>query len=385
MLGDPGFAASMAKYLGSRGLEPILARNAESALETLAEVNPDVAVVSQLMSGMDGLTVVRRLKELKVNLPVALVAAVSSSQGLNDVRRSSEADVVLPATFQPEALLATLRRLTTPPELLVKTAPRASAHKEIEDKLRNAPRIDAPAAPVTPAPERIATSTAPMAAIEPAYLLSRAYSDNVTGALRFVSGGIERTVYLAQGRPIVVTSNVPEERIGQILLRKGKITAPELATALNQVAKKNKRLAQVIVEMGVMTQREQDEEVADQYAERTLALFGWREASVEFMPRAPPDELVPIRLASERLVMEGLRRHYDVPRLEACFPNPVAPLHVAPDASQKLSLLALSPLEGAVLVLIDGQRSVAELAALAPSRVDALRAMYAGVCLGILG
>ena len=384
VLGDPGFAASMAKYLGSRNFEPIIARDASNALDTLGEIKPDCAIVSQLMSPMDGVTLVRRLKESRVALPVALVAAVSSPQGISDVRRSCEADTVLPSTFQPEALVATIRRLTTPAELLAKPAPRPRAHAEIEAKLKNAPKIDAAPAPVEPAQEKIATSVAPTAPIEPAWLLCRAYADTVTGALRFVSGGIERTVYFAQGRPIVVTSNVPEERIGQILIRKGKITPRELDTALNQVKKKNKRLASVIVEMGIMTQREQDEEVADQYAERTLALFGWHESSVEFTPRAPPDELVPIRLAPERIVIEGLRRHYDVARLEAVFPNPLAPMHLAPEASQKLALLNLSPLEGAVLVLVDGQRSVAELASLAPSRLDALRALYAAACLGIL-
>lgn len=384
VLGDPGFAAAMAKYMGTRGFDPVIARNGQNALETLDDVQPEVAVVSQLMAGTDGIALVGKLKERRVKMPIALVAAVSSPQGISDVRNICEAEAVLPATFQPEALIATLRRLTTPQELQKKPARPASAPAEIEAQLRQAAPVSGPATPVEPAPEKIAISSQPVTAIEPAWLLARAYADSVTGALRLVSGGIERTLYFTRGRPIVVTSNVPEERIGQILIKKGKITPRELELALNKVRTKGKRLAQLIVEMGVMTQKEQDEEVAEQYAERTLALFSWREAAVEFTPRPPPDELVQIRLAPERLIIEGLRRHYDAARLEAVFPNPLAPARLAADVQSRLQLLNFSPLEAAVLVLVDGARSIAELAALAPSRLDALRALYSCVCLGIL-
>jgi len=385
VLGDAGLAAAMAKYVNANGFECVVGKGAQDALDTLGSVKPDVVVVSQLLAGIDGIKLVDRLKHARAVLPVAIVAAVNSPQGLNDVRSSCDANAVLPARFQPDALLATLKRLTSPPEEQAKSTRPSSAQREIEDKLKAAPRMSGPAQPVVPAQEKIAVSSVPSTPIEPAWLMARAHADQVTGALRLVSGGIERTLYLTQGRPVVVTSNAPEERIGQILIRKGKLTQKELDVALNHVQKKHKRLAEVLVEMGVMTQRDQDQEVADQYAERAIALCSWREASVEFTPRAPPDELVQIRLSTERLVLEGLRRHYDVKRLEGVFSNPLAPLRAAPDISQRLALINLAPLEGAALLMVDGVRSAAELAALAPSREDALRALYVCICFGLLG
>lgn len=415
VLGDPGFAAAMGKYLTVRGFEPHLVKTAATAVDVVKETQPCAVVLTQLLSGIDGPALTRKIREANLTMPVILIAAVTSPSGVNDVSRVSSADAVLPANFQPEALLNMIRRASTgdplePPKnrkpppapgkddtaamrvaKAAKDPGAAGAHTgaqramEIEAQIGGAKPVGGAPQPVAPAPQAVAVAKTPAVPIDPAYLICRAFSDNVTGALRFVSGGAERIVHFNQGRPIVVTSNLPEERIGQILIRKGKIAPSELDKALKLVEKKGKRLAQIMVEMGVMTEREHDEELAEQYAERLLALFSWREASVEFTVTPPPHELVQIRLPPERIVMEGLRRHYDTARIEAALFDPTRVLRLAPDAGQRVSLLQLEPKEAAVLVLVDGRRTIAELCQLAPSRLDALRALYASFCLAILG
>ena len=413
VLGDAGFAAAMAKYLTVRGFEPVLVKQAVHAIDTVKESNPAAVVASQLLSGIDGPALTRKLREANLTVPAVLIAAATSTAGVLDVSRVSSADAVLPANFQPEGLVALLRRAAAgesldPPKKRRETlkpddtaahrvakasaAPGAAdAFKsaaramELEDQIRSAkPGTGAPQ-PVAPSPASVATSTSPVVGIDPAYIISRAFADNVTGALRFVSGGAERILHFNQGRPIVATSNLPEERIGQILIRKGRITPRELDAALNQVKKKQKRLAQIMVEMGVMTMREHDEELAEQYAERILALFGWREASVEFTSTAPPHELVQIRLPPERLVAEGLRRHYDAARLQAALWDPNRVPRLAPDAPQRVPFLVLEPQEAAALVLVDGRRTIGEICGLAPAPLEALRALYGALCLSIIG
>lgn len=415
VLGDPGFAASLAKFLGTRAFDIVLAKSSAHALEVLPEVKPDVVVASQLLPGMDGAALCQKVKYER-DMPFIVIGAVTSSAGLNDLRRSSGADVVLAATFQPEMLVNALRKLTAPPPAPGSTPSKgfpaatgspsaplkplgsapppaptrpaegslANLTLDIEEAMRAAPASTAPPKPVAPAPAALAASTVASSPMDPAWIVSRALVDNVTGALRFVSGGVERTLYFAQGRPIVVTSNVPEERIGQILIRKGMLAPQELEQALKLAAKKGKRLAEIIVEMGVMTQRDHDEELASQYAERALALFAWSEAAIEFQPHPAPDELVQIRLAPERIVVEGLRRYYDAQRLEIALHDPSRVFYPAPMAAERLPFLNLHPLETAALVLVDGRRTVAEVAAQAPARLEALRALYSCFCLNLV-
>lgn len=418
VLGDPGFAAAMAKYLLQRGFETTLVKTPANTADVIRETKPAAVLISQLLTGgMDGPALTRKIRDAGYTTPLVLIAAVTSSAAVNDVVRVSSADQVLPANFLPEGLVALLRKAAAgesldphkqsvltrkpPPDKDDTAAVRVAKHTsspgaadalggakralELELELGGAKSSNLTPKPVAAAPDTVAKSSVPAVAIDPAYMISRAFSDNVTGALRFVSGGAERTVHFHAGRPIVATSNIPEERIGQILIRKGKITAKELEAALHQVQKKQKRLAQIMVDMGVMTMREHDEELAEQYAERILALFAWREASVEFQPTPPPHELVQILLPPERLVSEGLRRHYEPARLQAALWDPNRVLRLAPDAGQRVPFLVLEPLEAAALVLIDGQRTVGQICSMAPGKVEALRALYATMCLGIAG
>lgn len=417
VLGDPGFATAMAKYLSQRGFDPTLVKQPANTVEVITELKPAAVLLSQLLSGLDGPALTRKIRDAQLTVPVIMIAAVSSQAAVADVTRVSSADMVLPANFLPEGLIAILRRAAAGESLeaprkegpltrkgpgkddtaatrVAKAASAPSAAEalggarrtlELELQINSAQPMSGAPKPVPPAPDSVATSSTPPVAIDPAYLLSRAFNDNVTGALRFVSGGAERTIYLSGGRPIVATSNLPEERIGQILIRKGKITKGELDGALIQVKRKQKRLAQIMVEMGVMTMRDHDEELAEQYAERILALFGWHHASIEFTPTPPPDELVQILLPPERLIMEGLRRHYEPARLEAALWDPNRVLRLAADAGKRVPFLVLQPLEAAALLLVDGQRTVTEICTLSPGRVDALRALYASMCLAIVG
>lgn len=415
VLGDASFAAAMVKFLGARGFDPALAKTSTDALDLVKSMKPDVVVASQLLPGMDGVQLCKNMKKFTAT-PFLIIAAVSSPAGLTDVKNSSGADNVLPATFQQEALVTALRKLTTPPaehtpSKGVRAAtpskgspvastpsqgtapaplrpqppgPQSSSTAAIEEMMRTAMMPDEPPRPVQHLPDRPAVASGPRVPIDPAWLISRALVDRVTGALRFVNGEIERIVYFAQGRPIVVTSNVAEERIGQILIRKGKMTPTELEQALQLSKKKGKRLAEIIVEMGVMTMRDHDEELAEQYAERLLAIFAWREASVEFQPHPAPQELVQIRLAPERVVTEGMRRHYDAARLEHALHDPFRVLMPVPGAAERLPYLNLSQIEVAGLLLVDGRRTIADVAAQSPSRIDALRAIYASICLSLV-
>ncbi len=429
VLGDSGLAATMATYLGTRNFEPIIAKASTGALEMVEQVKPAAVVASHLMPGMDGPTLSKKIQESHPGVAVVMIAAVSSAAGITDVRRASSADVVLPSNFQPDALVVTLRRLAVSkrgkptvakaggPEMFSPAAavpasktdpagkaadPKAavaptavapaaagapeatSSTMQVEEAMRASVPVDAPAQPVQAAAFTPATSTVPATPIEPAYLISRAFADNVTGALRFVANGEERTIYFARGRPIVATSNVQSERIGQILIRKGKLTEKELEKALANSKKRNMRLVQVLVEMGVLTHAEHEAELAAQYTDRILSLFAWREASIEFHPTPPPAELVKVQMAPEKLVIEGLRRHYDVARLEAALWDPNRVPHAAPDIEARLPLLELDPLESAALIMVDGERSLADVCNLAPSRLECLRALYGCLCLGLL-
>lgn len=383
VLDDQTFAGLLGNALREKGFDPVTIQGSVAALEDCKASKPAVVVASQLLPGIDGVALAKQVKALH-HIPIVLVSAVSTTTGIRDVRRASGAEVVLPRNFKPEALVYALRGLLFP----ASTKPSAETRKVLE-AFRTASPPTGAAVPVAPAPAGPATPTTLLMPIDPAWLLGRAALDRVTGALRFVKDGVERTIHLSEGRPVVATSNVPEERLGALLIRKEKITPSELNEALNFAAKKNIRLLQVLVTMGVLTESEKIEEVAEQYAERTLALFAWKEASIAFTPQPAPAEEITVLLPAERLIAEGIRRHYDLPRLQAVLAAERV-LSPAADLSTRAVSLSLTEAEFATLPLVDGVRTIgavcaaAQLTTAAPSSTDSLRALYACLCLDLV-
>lgn len=396
VLDDPALADRLVAALHQKGLDATAFQGSAAALAACDAAKPGALVTGQLLAGIDGIALTKQVKSVH-RIPVVLISAMSTTAGIQDARRASGADAVLPRSFKPDALLDAIRRV-----LGIAVKP-ATGPRKIVESFRKAPPPTGTAAPVPPAPAGPATPTTPVTPVDPAWILGRAALDGVTGALRFVNKGVERTIYLSGGRPVIATSNVPEERLGAVLVRKEKITPGELNEALNYAAKKNLRLLQILVTMGVLTEKEKVEEVAEHYAERTLALFAWVEASIEFTSRPAPVEDVTVQLPAERLIAEGVRRHYDLPRLQALLPGDRV-LSPAADLSTRAMMLSLTEAELAPLPLVNGVRTVADVCAAAsqaqapfrmegftveittgtPSLVDSLRALYASLCLDLV-
>ena len=431
VLDDAKLAQHVQSFLGGQGFEASAYKTGAEVLESVGRARPDAVVASQLLPGMDGISLTQNIQKETSATKVVLLAAVGSPAGIQDVRKTSKADGVLPRGFKPEQLVKELQRVlgllppkgtskaaaaaastqpgqtpqpgerrpTRPPPVIAPPAPeltpvetvevapppQAAATLDIETALRWATEPTGPATPVTPAPDRAAPISAEPTPFEPAWMLSRAFGDNVSGALRFVNGSVERAVFLDHGRPLVATSNVPSERIGAILVAKGKVTEAGVEQLLEASRRTGRRFAELVVQSGAITEEEKFAAVAEQYAERILALFSWHEAAIEFTPRPVPAEEIAIQLPTERLLMEGLRRHYDEARLEACLADPNRVLSLLPGAEARLPSLVLTPLEHDTFIFVDGKRTLAQVAEVAPVRLEALRILYGGVCLNLLG
>ena len=65
-------------------------------------------------------------------------------------------------------------------------------------------------------------SELPIAEVLQHLRLSRA-----TGILSLISGGARKALYVKDGRVVFASSNLPNDRLGEILIREGKITVEE--------------------------------------------------------------------------------------------------------------------------------------------------------------
>jgi hypothetical protein len=129
-----------------------------------------------------------------------------------------------------------------------------------------------------------------------------------TGPLRLSRGKVTKTLYLSEGRLIFATSTDPDDRLGEMLLRKGIISYRALEDSVRAL-QAGKRQGTLLVENGAIRARDLVEGVTEQVQEIIYSLFHWDEGRYEFQPGdLPSREVIVLRMSTGDLVMEGIRR-----------------------------------------------------------------------------
>jgi hypothetical protein len=201
-----------------------------------------------------------------------------------------------------------------------------------------------------------------------------------TGILTLVAGGARKALYLKDGRVVFASSNLPNDRLGEILLREGKITVEEYEASIKAITK-GKRQGKVLVEMGALSPKDLWEGVQFQVKEIVYTVFQWDEGQFHFEESTLPEkERITVDLDIQDLVLAGLRRVDAGGRLQSRYPETDAVLERAtPEVPSPLE-----PYETHVLKLVDGERSVLDICR--ESEIgdnETLKVLYALVSTGV--
>src|SRR5262245_11623967 len=86
-------------------------------------------------------------------------------------------------------------------------------------------------------------------------LIQSLHERRFTGVLTLTHVGVGRRVIVQEGRLVFGTSSDPDDRMGELLLRHGKISLRQYANA-SQAVGPGKRLGGILVEQGLLTPKE---------------------------------------------------------------------------------------------------------------------------------
>jgi hypothetical protein len=202
-----------------------------------------------------------------------------------------------------------------------------------------------------------------------------------TGILSVEFEGTRKAVYFHNGRVVFATSNSPSDRLGETLLRLGKISVEEYELSLQQISH-GRRQGKVLIEMGAMAPQDLWEGVETQVREIVFSLFEWAAGEFVFESTTlPQKEKVTVSFDPLVLVLEGLRRIDPEGALKGRYPDPGLILEGVKDADQG----RLEPYEKHILAVVDGRRSVAEICR--ESEIgdgETQKTLYALYCAGFL-
>jgi hypothetical protein len=206
-----------------------------------------------------------------------------------------------------------------------------------------------------------------------------------TGVLRFTRRKIVKTVYLSGGRIIFATSTDPDDRLGEMLLRKGRISYRALEQSVHAM-QAGKRQGTLLVENGSIRSKDLVEGVTEQVQEIAYGLFGWDDGTWEFVPGdLPSREVIVLRMSTADLVMEGIRRVRAWSRLRAGVGGLEQLYELAPDSSSTLASLTLHKDELGLLASLDGVMRVEDICTAARlSDFEVCRTVFAFWAAGVL-
>ncbi|MEX2178709.1 MAG: DUF4388 domain-containing protein [Gemmatimonadaceae bacterium] len=169
-------------------------------------------------------------------------------------------------------------------------------------------------------------------------------------------------IYFDKGRISYASIVNRRDRIGDMLVKAGSITAEQLQQAIDAQGKhRDKRIGDLLVDLEFLTRDALHEHVRVQIEEAVYTLFTWNEGTFNFEAEVHPERQdLLVSINPESLLLEGARRVDEWSLIEKKVPS----FDMVFDADwRKLAAteLALTAEQQAVLQHVDGRRDVVSL------------------------
>ncbi|HEY7512212.1 MAG TPA: DUF4388 domain-containing protein [Vicinamibacteria bacterium] len=197
-------------------------------------------------------------------------------------------------------------------------------------------------------------------------LLTFLSSARRTGVLVLERKDQESKLFLRDGKPVFANSTRDDLRFGGTLLRLGRISSEALARALAERDRTQRRLGQVLVASGRLSEAELASLLKVQVSDVIFDTFAWKEGAFAFWDRVPPPpNLVHLEMDFQSLLMEGVRRLDVRSRMGEVFPDQDMAVEAQVNPERVKQSVTLTPEEWKVFFLVDGRRSLREICSLA--------------------
>ena len=199
-----------------------------------------------------------------------------------------------------------------------------------------------------------------------AWLLGRCYAERLTGWLTFKRDDVEKAIVFERGAPILAGSNLPADRMGDMLVRQGRLTPEQRTKSVEIQVAGGRRLGVVLVDSGFIKAGELAPLVRCHFEEIIFSLLAWESGDWAMSPDRPEEgETVFVTEHPAALILEGIRRKYGLGRLRARVGGGQTILQVIKESglSALLDQMGASNEEQRVVSLFDGVRPLDDLVA----------------------
>ncbi len=182
-----------------------------------------------------------------------------------------------------------------------------------------------------------------------------------TGTLTIKNPVFTKKVFFVKGDAIFASSTFEDDRLGEMLLKSGKITLEQYDKSVELLKKTGKRQGAILVELGYITPKDLFNGVKYQVKEIIYSLFLIEDGEYEFIEEIPKDEVITLKMSMGNLIYEGVKRIDNWTRIKREMPSLDTVLILSNDPLSIFQDIELSPQDRKMLSLIDGEKTIKEL------------------------
>ncbi len=184
-----------------------------------------------------------------------------------------------------------------------------------------------------------------------------------TGILECRTKTRQKEVAFMGGNIVYASSvNSSEDLLGQMLLKRGRISKSDLERAITLHKQTGRQLGTTLIDMNLFEKEEIAECLKLQIEEIVYNLFSWREGDFIFHEgNEPKNAPFTIELSTMNVIMEGTRRIDEWIEIQKVVPDDDIILRMAVSPKVNRDEVTISLDEFKLLSLIDGERTVSEL------------------------
>lgn len=210
------------------------------------------------------------------------------------------------------------------------------------------------------------------------YVINNLREEKATGMLIFKNTPIEKKMFIKDGYIIFASSNVDEDRLGDVLLRLEKINKEQYDLSARLIKETGKRQGQIFLEQKIISAKELLWAVKHQIKEIIISIFQLEKGEYEFIAgELPMDEVITLDISTGNIIFEGIKRIKDFSRIREALP----PLDSIPAASQNpLNIfqdIKLDSEDEKILSLVNSKNRLKDICNLSgQNEINALRSIY---------
>ncbi|HEY1100992.1 MAG TPA: response regulator, partial [Myxococcota bacterium] len=356
---DSAIATLVKDALEIAGFRVVVEKDGEAGLRALTKALPDVLVTDLLLPVVPGLELIGKLRSLPKGDAVAVVVIsgiYKSSRHKRTAREQLGVYASVDKPFEVDVLVRTVKEavglrapatvvaatpMATPPEVIVELVRKKADGGDVEKAVRG----------------NLKQRRFPE-------VLAQVFRFRATGALLLRRGRIKKIVYVKDGLPTFVKSNMLSECLGRVLVREKLITEAECERSVELLPKSRGKLqGQVLIELGALSPQNLTYGLQLQLEQKLYDVFSWPDGDYQFNTKVDfPSEGIGLDVSLANLILEGVRRRYSdtavVDLLERHIDHYLAP-HAEPN--HRLSSFDVDSDERTLLALVDGRRTTREV------------------------